>query len=271
MDTSGALGASAKAVIWSAAILLGSMISFAYIVDSYDRYRFNHLSSAEHLRIAQDLCHSKQSGAMCLSTTPEEAARHLEKIRSVAPEYGRAQDLLLVIHGQEAALAERQRLAALQESKEQAATAAANPSTPSGDFICSRGHPTTCSKVEDEGPCASRPIISFNNGVTWTWDDGRCAAKEQKQRDSDAELSSYWSTTLRVDTDMDSFWLNNEERTCQTHPDDKGRVAVVACNASGSHRDHNIPVKFWGGVDRNTVSEWKCRREGGDFVCRALD
>jgi hypothetical protein len=84
-------------------------------------------------------------------------------------------------------------------------------------------------------------------------------------------IHSYWPTTVRVDSDMDSFWLNNEERTCQTHPDDNGRVAVVACNTSGSHPDHNIPVKFWGGVDRNTVSDWKCRREGEGFVCRALD
>ena len=44
---------------------------------------------------------------------------------------------------------------------------------------------------------------------------------------------------------MDSFWLLNEERVCQTFPDDKGKVSVVSCNETGSHRDHNIPVKFW--------------------------
>jgi hypothetical protein len=97
------------------------------------------------------------------------------------------------------------------------------------------------------------------------------ASDEQKGRDENAQLSSYWPTTIRVDTDMDSFWLNDEERTCQTYPDAKGRVATVACSASGSHRDHNIPVKFWGGVDRNTISNWKCRREGDNFVCRAID
>src|SRR5205807_6661114 len=32
----------------------------------------------------------------------------------------------------------------------------------------------------------------------------------------------------------------------------------------------NIPVKFWGGVDRNRVSEWKCRTERDDFVCGAI-
>jgi TPR repeat protein len=90
-----------------------------------------------------------------------------------------------------------------------------------------------------------------------------------------SKLHSYWSTRIRVDTDMDSFWLPDEERTCQTYPSDKGKVAVVACNVSGSHRDHNIPVTFWGDPDRNTVSDWRCRREqsilGGEFVCRAID
>ena len=85
------------------------------------------------------------------------------------------------------------------------------------------------------------------------------------------ENLSYWPTTIRVDTDMDSFWLPDEERTCQTHPNDNGRIAVVACNPSGSHRDHNIPVTFWGDPDRNTVSDWKCRRESDKFVCRAID
>lgn len=99
--------------------------------------------------------------------------------------------------------------------------------------------------------------------------------RQQRQRDSDAQFYSYWSTTLRVDTDMDSFWLPDEERTCQTSPGADGRVAIVACNPEGTHKQHNIPVKFWGGVDRNTVSDWKCRREkdlfADQFVCRAID
>ena len=85
------------------------------------------------------------------------------------------------------------------------------------------------------------------------------------------ELFSYWPTTIRVDTDMDSFWLPDEERTCQTYPNDNGGIAVVACNPSGSHRDHNIPVTFWGDPNRDTVSDWKCRRESDKFVCRAID
>ena len=93
----------------------------------------------------------------------------------------------------------------------------------------------------------------------------------QEQRDSNASLSSYWPTTVRVDTDMDSLWLNGEERTCITTSGAKGRVAAVTCNDSGSHRTHNIPVEFWGGVDRNVGSAWRCLREGDSFACRALD
>ena len=85
------------------------------------------------------------------------------------------------------------------------------------------------------------------------------------------ENPSFHSTTLRVDTDIDEFWLNGEERVCQTYPDGKGRVATVACNPTSSRRDRNIPVKFWGSVDRNAVSDWNCRRQGDYFVCRAID
>lgn len=58
--------------------------------------------------------------------------------------------------------------------------------------------------------------------------DGRCASKQQAKRDEDAQFHSYWPTTLRVDADMDSFWLKDEERTCETYPDANGRVAGIA-------------------------------------------
>jgi hypothetical protein len=111
-------------------------------------------------------------------------------------------------------------------------------------------------------------------------EQGNTGAKEYldkiQSENEGSKIRSYWPTTIRVDTDMDSFWLPDEERTCQTYPNDKGRIAVVACSQSGSHRrDHNIPVTFWGDPDRNTVSDWKCRREKGvlsdTFACRAID
>ena len=240
---------------------LGVILLAVWLLDAYDSYKFNRVSSAEHLRLAQDICHSKQSSTVCLTSDLSSAARHLERIPSSAPEYGEAVRLLALVRQQEHSIEERQRQA-LEKAQALRAT---------NDFTCSTGLPRSCGGRRDDGQCAIRPIISFDNGTSWVEDDGRCAAREQKRRDEDAQLDSYWPTTIRVDTDMDSFWLNNEERTCETYPNDKGKVAVVACNATGSHRDHNIPVTFWGGVDRNTVSDWKWRREGEDFACRALD
>jgi hypothetical protein len=135
-------------------------------------------------------------------------------------------------------------------------------------FPCSREQ-----KVSpiDGGKCADRDFVPGQE-LEGSQPDERQAEEEQKRKQSEAAgIFSYWPTTIRVDTDMDSFWLNNEERTCQTYPDSKGRIAAVVCNPSGSHHDHNIPVKFWGGVNRNAVTDWNCRRENDEFVCRATD
>lgn len=92
----------------------------------------------------------------------------------------------------------------------------------------------------------------------------------QRKRDEAAEFSSYIPTKLRVDTDMNSFWLDQEERTCQSYPGGDKRVSYVSCNPSATET-HNIPVTFWGGVDRGKTSSWKCRRDGDKFICRAID
>jgi hypothetical protein len=130
--------------------------------------------------------------------------------------------------------------------------------------------PFTCANSTE-----NTPIMSFDGGSNWWKDDGRCEARLQRAKDEDAKNASYIPTTLRVDTDMDSLWLPDEERTCQSYPNGKGKVATVACNGTESNHNHNIPVRFWGGVDRNTVSSWKCRREkdllSDEFVCRASD
>lgn len=253
-----------KALLLTVTVPTVAVIIVVWASESYANYKFKRLSSAEHLKAAQDICHTKVFADDCTGGSPGEAAKHLYAIPASASERKDALDLLTIIKRKELS---KESEPANSDQNESASTS----QNSERNFTCSRGYPKSCAKGEDDGPCAFRPIMSFNNGTSWEWDDGRCAAKEQKQRDEAAEMDSYWPTTLRVDTDMDSFWLNNEERTCQTYPDNKGHVAVVACNASGSHRDHNIPVRFWGGVDRNVVSNWKCRREGEDFVCRALD
>lgn len=254
--------------------------------EAYSEYKFNHLSPAEHLRLAQDACRAKLYGAICVDAA--QAIPHLNKIPHDAAEYGEGHKLLEVIQLQEQAAAERQRqsLAAQEAERIRLANQTQQESFEQMQRniagIAHDGYRCTTSTVGE-------PILSFDNGHYWWADDGRCAAAEQKRqaaeqqrqeairereqrrRDEDAQPYSYWPTTVRVETDMDSFWLNNEERTCQTVPDDNGRVARVTCNSSPSHQTHNIPVKFWGGVDRNTVSDWKCRREGDEFVCRATD
>ena len=277
-------------------------IGYELISGAYDNYHANHLSASEHLRIAQELCHESSGVFLCPEPNADQAISHLQKIPPSAPEYAEAAKLLVSIRSfREKEVASLERLReerAAQVAKDQAERD--RLMSQSQDESHRQWFRNISGEAHDKFSCDTStenlPIISFDFGHYWWADDGRCAEQqakqkeywqqlqqaqeereqqkreeEQKKRDEDAQFDSYWPSTFRVDTDMDSFWLPNEERTCQTYPDDKGHVAVVACNASGTHRDHNIPVKFWGGVDRNRVSNWKCRREGDEFVCRAID
>jgi hypothetical protein len=270
-------------------VLFGGTLIYIALSEAYDEFKFNHLTPAEHLQLAQDACRTTQYSGICANFPA--ATPHLNKIPHDAPEYGDAHKLVEVIQLQQEAAAERQRqYIAAQEAER---LRLANQTEQESFDQMERNVAGT---VHEPYRCATSAagtlIFSFDNGHYWWADDGRCAAEElkkqaaeeqrqieqraaherqQKQRDEDAQNYSYWPTTLRVDTDMDSFWLNNEERTCTTFPDDKGRVARVDCSANGSHQNHSIPVRFWGGVDRDVVSNWKCRREGDGFVCRAID
>jgi hypothetical protein len=269
-------------------VLFASCVALFVLVvvsDWYDNYKAAHLSSADQLERAEAICPKVgRSAFACSSADPDNAISHLGKIPKGAPEYGQAAEMTSSLRAWQQllqkrlgeALAEQHRIA--NQSNEEA----------SQQYLRN-----TAGEARDRFECGtsmeSTPIMSFDYKHHWWADDGRCAAQEeaqqqakqeaerqqreaeQKKLDEDAQLESYWPTTLRVDTDMDSFWFNDEERTCQTYPDSKGRVAVVACNAGGTHRDRNIPVRFWGGVDRNTISNWRCRRESDQFVCKALD
>jgi len=282
--------AAFSALVLLPCVLLGGTLIYLELSEAYDRFKFNHLSPAEHLRLARDACRTEQYGGRICLDSPR-ATLHLNRIPLEAVEYGEAHRLMEVIRLQYETAAERTRQnLAMQEAER---LRLANQTQQESYEQMQRNIAGT---AHDPHKCAistaDTQIFSFDNGHYWWPDDGRCAAEElkkqaaedqrqieqraaqerqQKQRDDDAQLSSYWPTTLRVDTDMDSFWLNNEERTCTTSPDDKGRVARVNCSANASHQDHSIPVKFWGSVDRNTRSDWKCRREGDEFVCRAID
>jgi type IV secretory pathway VirB10-like protein len=284
-------------------ILLGIAASFYDSAsETYASYRNNHLSPAEHLRFARELCHEVSGVFTCIEPNADQAISHLKKIPQNAPEHAESANLLSSIQSF------RERREAIRQKQEQERAAAVAKQQAERNRLMNQSNDESMAQMlknitgraHDAFTCStsteSLPIISFDYGHYWWVDDGRCAAQQakqqafwqqaqkqqeraeqqerqqaQKNRDEDAELSSYWPTTLRVDTDMDSFWLPNEERPCQTYPDANGRVSTVACNETGSHRDHNIPVKFWGGVDRDTISNWKCRRESEEFICSAID
>lgn len=221
-----------------------------------DDFRFRHLSASEHLQLALSACGAKTVNSLIRCASPDEAKLQLGAIPADASEYQQATSLRSAIEQGEAQQADEARRGDYKRYQANMSGAAHDP------FTCATS-------------TENKPVVSFDGGTHWWADDGRCQTRLQKGKDANAETSSYWSTTLRVDTDMDSFWLPDEERICQTYPDDKGRVSVVACNSTGNHRDHNIPVKFWGGTERNTVSNWRCRREKDllrdEFVCRAVD
>jgi len=273
-------------------VLLLAVAAFSFLADIYNGSKSDHPSAADHLKLAKEICEVKSDGKVFCVAKPEAAIGELNQIPASTPEYKEAARLLPILHAhaKEEAEAEREASAAANAKAEADKLRLANQTQDESlaqlirniggeahdPFICRNG----VNNLHD---------VSFDNGHYWWIDDGRCAKQEenkqrireqaemekhqheQRRRDQEAELSSYWPTTLRVDTDMDSFWLNKEERTCQTLPDEKGRVSAVNCNSSESHKNHNIPVRFWGGVDRNAVSNWKCTREGDDFVCRAID
>jgi hypothetical protein len=228
------------------------------IDDARTTRQFNLLSPAEHLAQARAAC---GGGNECLNI--QEALRHLARIPTSVPENTDATRLRTEIDKQEA-----QAYASVKQEVDAAR-----------DISWEQAQRNFQGQSDDSFKCSTdaenHDIVSFDDGHFWWKDDGRCATREgQRKRDQDAQLHSYWSTTIRVDTDMNSSWLPDEERTCQTYPDDKGRVATVTCEAT-PHETHNIPVQFWGGVDRNTVSSWKCRRDkdvlDDRFVCKAID
>ncbi len=219
----------------------------------WEDVQFKRLSTEEHLAAAEKLC---GVGPECHDS--EGALRHLRVIPQSSRELGEAAAIRAAIDHQ----LNHQRDVEKQSEEQSRMQMQRNFSGEANDsFDCA-------TSKEHE------PIVSFDARAHWWKDDGRCRDRSQKAKDDDAQINSYWSTTVRVDTDMDSSWLPDEERICQTLPGSSGRAATVNCNAT-PHANHNIPVQFWGGVDRNTVSDWKCRRNKDIlrdvFVCKAID
>jgi hypothetical protein len=235
------------------------LVIISSIPAEYEEYKFNQISASDHLIRAKAACDGSIADDGKICPRLEKALHELRAVPKSSAEYSVALGFISSLEKQQRVLDAEASANADQLKRQSFEQVQKNISGESHDaFTCANSSENT-------------PIMSFDGGKNWWKDDGRCAEQLQRKRDSDAQLSSYWSTTLRVNTDMDSFWLPGEERTCQTYPGEKGRVATVACTSTGTRQDHNIPVKFWGGVERNTISDWKCRREGDEFVCRALD
>ena len=207
---------------------------------------FSRLRPADHLRLALKICSESATPSSCSGHDRDEATRHLAAISSDAPEFNRASEL--------------SRFLQQQTATEDASIADHNFQGLNNDpFICSQS-------------ATHQELVSFNRGRNW-WIDtvGKCAQREQRRRDTEAENRSYIPTKLRVETDIDSTWMQHEERICTTSPNDEGRVASVHCSVSEGVLVRTLPIVFWGGVDRNTVSQWKCEREDDNFTCKAID
>ena len=242
--------------IWVALLGLGLLVlifagAYALLTSVYNTYSFGRLSTAEHLARARAAC-----GGINACESPSAAMIHLRAIPQSAPEYIESHKLADAIAEQETRERETKRQKSLEQMMRNVQGLAHD------SFICAMS-------------TEQKPIMSFDGGDSWWNDDDRCGQHQQERKNEDAQASSYFPTTIRVDTDIDSSWLPDEERTCQTYPNEKGRVSTVACDSAKSRRDHNIPVKFFGGVDRDTISDWKCRREKSlledEFVCRAIN
>src|SRR5580658_309243 len=94
--------------------LIGGTIFYFEVAEAYDEFKFNHLSSAEHLRLAQDACRIQEHGRTTCADPPT-ATLNLNKIPNDATEYGDAHKLTEMIRLQQEVAAERLR----QSLKEQ--------------------------------------------------------------------------------------------------------------------------------------------------------
>jgi hypothetical protein len=269
------------ALLGSFCILMVILVVVGVVQDAIESHRFNQLSAATHLERAREACGQKfnldaksaDESAARICTNQHEAERELSAIPASSTTYGDAERLRLLINQ--------------QQTRADNAWRAKYPLQPAPSSSSLTPQPAASQQAldnfsnlrQDAFQCATSTdgnvIVSFDNGKNWWRDDGRCQTRQQHERDSDADAQSYLPTTLRVNTDMNSYWLADEERTCESSPDDKGRVGTVICSGTKEGADHNIPVRFWGGVDRKTESSWKCRREkslfSAEFVCRALN
>ena len=98
-------------------VLLGGTILCIELSEAYDEFKFNHLSPAEHLRLAQNACRIQQYGGTTCAD-PSTATSNLNKIPRAAPEYKQAHKIAEMIQLQQKAAAERQRQNLIEQEAE---------------------------------------------------------------------------------------------------------------------------------------------------------
>lgn len=76
-----------------------------------------------------------------------------------------------------------------------------------------------------------------------------------------------------VSIQIDGNWMMGEYRPCRSYP----ALDDLECTQRGAGAAHLLPVTFWGRIDRNEPSDWKCQRQHGvlasadSVVCWATD
>lgn len=89
--------------------------------------------------------------------------------------------------------------------------------------------------------------------------------------------------TRHSDTDMligNTVWMAGEFRTCHAQATPSGKIYDLDCRYPGEDygdgREHTLPVRFWGRVERTDVVSrgswtWKCQRKEDSVICWAVD
>lgn len=76
-----------------------------------------------------------------------------------------------------------------------------------------------------------------------------------------------------VSVQIDGNWMMGEYRPCRLYPAPED----LECTQRLAGAAHLLPVTFWGRIDRNESSDWKCQRQHGvltstdSVVCWATD
>jgi len=170
---------------------VAAVIVHAVVFDFDAEYRSNHLSPAEELQLARDLCPSTSNGAVACDESEMEIALHyLDKIAPSASKYYEATKLRSLIQAfrpkAETARQQQEQAAAAERAKKQAEhdrlihQSVEESQDQMRRNLAGQAHDLfTCSTSTD-----NLPTISFDYGHYWWADDGRCATQQEQAREA---------------------------------------------------------------------------------------